>query len=92
MIDFRSTGSTVFVPWHLSNIARAYAALGQVDEAWRSVGEAISAIDATDERWREADVRRLAGEIARLSPQHDAKAEALFEHSLIVARQQQAKS
>ena len=41
----------------------------------------------------EADVNRVAGEIALMSPERDAaKAESYFERSLAVARQQQAKS
>jgi class 3 adenylate cyclase len=92
IIDFRSTGSTVFFPWQLSNLARSYAAIGQADEAWRSVRDAIGTIEATDERWCEADVLRLAGDIALLSAEHEAKAEAFFNRSLVLARQQQAKS
>ena len=53
----------------------------------------MSMIEATNERWSEAEVNRVAGEIALKSPQPDAaKAEAYFEHALAVARQQQAKS
>jgi predicted ATPase len=45
------------------------------------------------ERWFEAELHRIAGEIALKSPQQDAeKAETYFEHSLAIARQQQAKS
>ena len=45
------------------------------------------------ERWWEAEVHRIAGEIALMSPEPDAaKAEAYFERALAVARQQQAKS
>ena len=44
-------------------------------------------------RWFEAEVNRIAGEIALKSPNRDvAKAENYFEHALTVARQQQAKS
>jgi len=41
----------------------------------------------------EAEVHRVAGEIALLSPERDvAKAEAYFERALAAARAQQAKS
>ena len=44
-------------------------------------------------KWCEAEVNRIAGEIALKSPEPDAaKAEAYFERALAVARQQQAKS
>jgi predicted ATPase len=68
--------------------------LGQFDDAWRCVGEAITAVETTKERWFEAEINRMAGEIALKSPQPDtAKAEADFEQALaVVARKQQAKS
>jgi predicted ATPase len=51
----------------------------------------MTAAETTKERWHEADVHRLAGEIALLSPEPDA-AKAYFERALSVARAQQAKS
>ena len=60
---------------------------------WRCIREATTAIETTKERWFEAEVNRVAGEIALKSPQPDAaKAEGYFERALEVARQQQAKS
>ena len=81
------------MPLYLSYLARAYAELGQFDDAWRCIGEAMTAMETTKERWCEAEVNRIAGEIALKSPEPDAaKAEAYFERALAVARQQQAKS
>ena len=37
---------------------------GQFDDAWRCIGEAMTAIETTKERWWEAEVNRIAGEIA----------------------------
>jgi tetratricopeptide (TPR) repeat protein len=89
----RSTGATTYVPLCLSNLTRAYADLGQFDEASRCVDEATTMIEATGERWLEAEANRIAGEIALKSPTPDtAKAQAYFDRALIVARQQQAKS
>jgi predicted ATPase len=90
---FRSTGSTAWMPLHLSYLARAYAELGQLDDAWRRIGEAMTAMETTKEKWCEAEVYRTAGEIALKSPEPDAaKAETYFERALTVARCQQAKS
>ena len=81
------------MPLHLSYLASAYAELGQFDDAWRCIGEAMTLMETTKERWCEAEVNRIAGEIALKSPEPDAaKAEAYFERALAVARQQQAKS
>jgi class 3 adenylate cyclase/predicted ATPase len=88
----RSTGATAFFPWRLADLARAYVDLGQFDDARRCVDEAITAVKSTKERWFEAELNRVAGEIALKSPEPDAaKAEAYFECALFVARQQQAK-
>jgi predicted ATPase len=60
---------------------------------WRRIDEAITAVETTKERVWEAEVNRVAGEMALLSPEPEkAKAEAYFERALSVAREQQAKS
>ena len=90
---YRSTGSTLWMPWYLAELARAYAQLDRFDDAWRCIGEAMAAMDTTKERWREADIHRIAGEIALTSPERDvAKAEACFERALAIACEQKAKS
>jgi predicted ATPase len=90
---WRSTGSRIFSPVYLTLLARACGELGQFDEAWSYIGEAMTAIETTKETWHEADVHRIAGEIALMSPEPDAaRAEAYFERALAVARAQQAKS
>jgi predicted ATPase len=89
----RATGTTSIIPSHLSYLAGAYAELGQLDEAWRCIGEATTAMETTKESWCEAEVNRIAGEIALLSSEPDnAKAEAYYDTALAIARQQRAKS
>ncbi len=89
----RSTGATLWVPVCFAYLTTAHAELGQFDDAWRCIGEAMSAVETTKERWYEAEVYRIAGEIALMAPQRDtAKAQAYFEHALAIARAQQAKS
>jgi predicted ATPase len=88
----RQTKQTILLPWYLSGLARTYAKLGQFDDAWRCIGEAMTAAETTKEKWYEAEIHRSAGEIAMLSPErHAAKAEAYFERALEVAQSQQAK-
>ena len=90
---YRSTGATLGLTAYLSYLAKAHADLRQFDDAWRCIGEAIVTVERTKEGWWEAEVNRIAGEIALMGPQNDsAKAEAHFERALSVARQQQAKS
>jgi predicted ATPase len=74
-------------------LARTYAEVGNFDDAWRYIGEAVSAIETRKETWCEAQVNRIAGEIALISPAGDLlKAQAYFDRALTIARQQQAKS
>jgi predicted ATPase len=83
----------MYEPLYLSHLGSAYAGLGDSDSAWRSVNEAMAAVETTNERWFEAEVHRIAGEIALKSPVPDtAKGQAYFERALVIARQQQAKS
>jgi class 3 adenylate cyclase/predicted ATPase len=93
MTAWHSTGTTVWTPTYLAYLAKAYAELGQFDEAWRCVGEALTAAQTSKEKWYEPDVHRTAGQVALMTPNPDAaKAEAYFKRALEVARQQQAKS
>ena len=93
MTSFRSTGAALYEPWHLSHLAMAYTELGQPDDARRCIGDAINKVERSKEKWCEADISRIAGEIALISPERDAvEAESYFERALSVARQQQAKS
>ena len=89
----RSTGSTLWVPLNLSYLARAHAELDQFDDAWRCISDAMAAVETTRERLAEAEIHRIAGEIALMTPELDAaQAQAYFERALTVARQQNAKS
>jgi len=93
IIGLRPTRATAFLPSYLSCLARASAELGQSDEASRCIEGVTSAIETSKEKWCEAEVHRVAGEIALLSPEPEAaKAEAYFQRALAVARKQQAKS
>jgi tetratricopeptide (TPR) repeat protein len=93
LVAFRTMGSKAFIPFFLSHLARAQSELGQLEEAWRSIREAIRTVDTTKERWFEAEVLRIAGELALKSPETNAaKAVSYFERALAVARAQQARS
>ena len=48
---------------------RAYADLGNFDDAWRCIVEAMTTVETTKERWFEAEINRIAGEIALLLPE-----------------------
>jgi len=90
---FRSTGSRMWEPLYSAHLSYTHAKLGQFEEASRCIDEAMGTIETTKEKWFEAEMCRIAGEIALLSPQLGvASAETHFERALAIARQQQAKS
>jgi predicted ATPase len=90
---YRSTGARLGIPEDLAYLAKAHSELGQDVDSLRCIGEAMTAVETTKEKWHEAEIHRIAGEIALMSPEPDAaKAEAYFEQALAVARAQQAKS
>ena len=90
---WRTTVATVWLPLFLPHLARTHAGHGQFEEAWRCIGEAMTAAETTKEKCCEAEIHRTAGEIALMSPERDAaKAEAHFERAIAIARAQKAKS
>ena len=89
----QSTGATLRIPQFLSYLAVPYAQLGQFDDAWRLVNEAITTVETTKERWYLPDIYRIAGEVELEAPERDsAKAEGYFKPALSIALQQEAKS
>jgi len=91
--SLRSTGASLYEPMHLQYLATAYLELGELDDARRCIDDAIETMERSKEKWCEAEVHRVAGEVALKSPAPDTeKAEKYFDRALAVARQQQEKS
>ena len=65
---WRSTEATAHLPLSLTYLTRAHAELGQFVDARRCIGEAMTAVKTTRESWCEAEVNRIAGEVALMSP------------------------
>jgi predicted ATPase len=91
--EMHATGTTLWTPLFFSSLALANAQIGQLDKAWASLHDAKTAMETTKERWCEAEINRIAGEIALLGAKPDVvKAEAYFANALEAARKHQAKS
>jgi predicted ATPase len=89
----RAVGTTIWLPLIRGYLAAARADLGQFDEAGHWIGEAAARVESTKEKWAEAEIHRIAGEIALRSPVPDpGRAESHFTTALAIARRQQAKS
>jgi predicted ATPase len=84
---WQSAGAKMFGPLLLAYTARAYLDAGKFDAARQSIQGAMTAIQTTGERWVEAEVNRVAGEIAARSLDPDTiNAEAHFRRSVSAAR------
>jgi predicted ATPase len=93
VVAMRSTGNTMWMPLFLSHLAWANAEIRQFNTAWTNIHEAMTAVETTKENWYEAEINRVAGEIALLGTEPDAeRAEAYFASALEIARKQKAKS
>jgi tetratricopeptide (TPR) repeat protein len=93
MTAYRATRATLSLPTHFANLARAYANLGQFQEAWRCIGEAMNAMETNKAKGSEGEIFATAGEIALMSPEPDVeKAEAYFERALSINRERKTKS
>ena len=89
----RATGATLFNTHRFAHLALAYAELGKLADAWRCIGEAMTLAETSKERWYEAEINRIAGEIALKLPDRNTEtAEMYFHRALEIARVQQAKS
>src|SRR5215471_17318128 len=85
IIARRSTAAIALDPFCISYLAGAHAELDNFDDALYCIREAMTKVETTKERWFEAEIKRMAGEIALLLPDPDAtKAEEYFEHALAV--------
>jgi class 3 adenylate cyclase/predicted ATPase len=90
---FQLTGARVWLPIYLAFLAKARAELGQFEDARRSIDQAMTAAEATKEKWCEAEIHRIAGEIALMPPMPDtARATTCFQRALDIARAQHARS
>jgi predicted ATPase len=90
---YSAIGAQMFLPLYISHLAGAHSEIGNLNEAFSRIDEAMNLANATKESWCEAEINRIAGEIALKSPGRDeAKAEGYFERALTVARHQQASS
>ena len=91
--EMRSTGTTLWTPLFLSYLALAQAKIGQFGQAWANIQDAKRAVETSKEKWSEAEIIRVAGEIALHGAEPNAtKAEAYFASALEIARKQKAKS
>jgi predicted ATPase len=95
---FRAAGAEVGLSSHFALLAEPYMKLGQTEEAFAALAEALAIVDNSGERMVEAELYRLKGQLTLQSqvqgPQSkvEAEAEEYFLKAIEIARKQSAKS
>ena len=92
LTTIRSTGTKIFLPCFLMLLSKARADLGEFDDARGCIDEAMTAIQTNKERWCEAEVNRVAGEIALNRPSRMRRKRKHISSVRSLLRAQQAKS
>jgi tetratricopeptide (TPR) repeat protein len=89
----RAAGIGAVWPWFLALLADVHGALGQFDNGFRALEEALGWIERNDERLYAAEVHRIKGELFLMQPTPDpAEAQRCFEQALTLSRRVEAKS
>ena len=87
---YTATGSVIWMPQNVSQLAWAYEIAGQIEEAVAQLDDALQIVEKTGERWLQAELHRHKGQLL-LRQGHTETAEALYRKALSIAREQEAK-
>jgi len=95
----RATGAEVGRPHHLALLAEAYGKVGQREEGFAVLIEALATVKRTGERFYEAELYRLKGELTLKQSvvqgresSVQTEGEECFRRAIEIARRQSAKS
>jgi len=95
---YRATGMRFTLTDLLGSLAEAYGIAGQIEKGLEFMSQALAEVERGGERYYEAELYRIKGELLlRKAKRKDRtvlekEAEACFQQSLAVARQQKARS
>jgi predicted ATPase len=92
LVDWRATGSELGLPYFLSLLAEAHVKMGQSEEGFSIIAEALAAANDSEERWYEAELYRLKGELLRQEAKTENEAAECFQQAIDIAHHQGAKS
>ena len=91
--DAQATGAKTLRPAFYALLGEAYGQLGQLEDAWRMLSDALDAVEETGQRYYEAEVYRLKGNLHLREARPDVEeAHTCLQRALEIARQQRAKS
>jgi class 3 adenylate cyclase/tetratricopeptide (TPR) repeat protein len=89
---YRNTGAALALPYYSSLLASALKGCNQPSDASRAISEALSAVAASEERCHEAELHRLAGDLALNGDEDASAAERSYRQAIEIARKQSSKA
>jgi predicted ATPase len=87
---YRATGAEVWMPHHLTLLARAHEIAGRNEEAMTLLDEALQIVEGPGERWFAAEVYRYKGDLLLRQGPSDS-IEELYQRALSIAQEQGAR-
>ena len=91
--EYFSLGSRLGGPIFLGLLAEREADDQNIEEALRTIGEALAQASETGERWAEAFVHRVRGDILlKRDPKNPEPSEGAYRTAIAIAKQQGARS
>jgi len=96
---YAATGARLWRPYYLALIAEAHGNVGRFEDGLAELDEALDLVQSTSEHEHEAELHRLRGELMLKRCRAESPDSAVqtgvkqwFQHSIEIARKQQAKS
>ena len=90
---FRATGAGLRIPYYLGMLGDAFTRAGRFEDAHKVLDDALATAEQNDDRFQEAELHRLAGELALTESREDAAAaEASFTRAIALARRRKGKA
>jgi predicted ATPase len=91
--SFRATGAGLRIPYYLGMLGDAFTRAGRFEDAHKVLDDALATAEQNDDRFQEAELHRLAGELALTESREDAAAaEASFTRAIALARRRKGKA
>jgi tetratricopeptide (TPR) repeat protein len=89
---YRGTGASLALPYYFGLLGSALNGCGRTSDADGALNEALSVVAASEERCLEAELHRLAGDLAVTKGEEAGVAEGGYRHALDIARKQNSKA
>jgi tetratricopeptide (TPR) repeat protein len=89
---YRSTGAALALPYYFSLLGSAMNSSNRPSDASAALNEALTIVAASEERCHEAELHRLAGDLALGGEDAVSTAERHYRQALDIARKQNSKA